>query len=329
MEAKQLIQCLLDLSEQSANLARLIREDKDLFQLLIASKDQRANGEPDFKTLADVLIQSTFKYGVKRQFPGHNITVMGEEDGTFPLKSGEHVELEITEDPENTARLLSKVLKSPGVVEKLCSAIHRTVSVHDGSLEQIAPGQLLPEDLSVWIDPIDSTKSYISGDAKLESVTVLVGVHHAGLPILGVVTYPFTREQIWGLAHNGYKLSNVPVPNVTGPIKTVVLSRWETDKMVDKLRSSGFQTEAPTGAGFKLGTVIKGEASFYLVTASTTFQWDTCGPHAILRALGGDIELFGKPGTPLRYTHSTDPNVGFIAYLDSGALARLRQSLKD
>ena len=33
--------------------------------------------------------------------------------------------------------------------------------------------------------PPDSTKSYIKGGDSLESVTVLVGVHHAGVPIVG------------------------------------------------------------------------------------------------------------------------------------------------
>ena len=54
----------------SCILFRFIRSDDDLFELLIASKDQRMNGEPDFKTLADVLIQSVFRHGVKSKVRG-------------------------------------------------------------------------------------------------------------------------------------------------------------------------------------------------------------------------------------------------------------------
>ena len=43
----------------------LIRDDEQLNERLTASKSQRMNGEADFKTLADVLIQCTFSHGLK------------------------------------------------------------------------------------------------------------------------------------------------------------------------------------------------------------------------------------------------------------------------
>ena len=48
-------------------LRRLVREDKELFKLLIASKDARITGEPDFKTLADVLIQVAVQNGISQK----------------------------------------------------------------------------------------------------------------------------------------------------------------------------------------------------------------------------------------------------------------------
>ena len=42
-----------------------MRDDEQLNERLTASKSQRMNGEADFKTLADVLIQCTFSHGLK------------------------------------------------------------------------------------------------------------------------------------------------------------------------------------------------------------------------------------------------------------------------
>ncbi|KAL5253114.1 hypothetical protein ACHWQZ_G015770 [Mnemiopsis leidyi] len=327
MDAKDFVQSILNLSQQASNLACLIREDPQLNERLTASKSDRINGEADFKTLADVLIQCTFSHGLRRKFPGFKINVRGEEDGSFPAQNGKQVKLEITDDAQNTRKLLSQVLKDDSVVEKLSGAVHRNMEVHDDFLNKIS-GLQLPEELNVWIDPIDSTKSYIKGGESLESVTVLVGVHHAGIPIIGVMTYPFSKQQIWGVCYGNTCVTNVPKPLGNSPIKTVYTSTLETDERRDKLRSQGYHVETPAGAGFKLGGVILGAASFYLVSRRSTYQWDTCGPHAILRALGGDVVLQSRPDTPLSYNDSVDPNEGFVAFLDKQGALKLLSALK-
>ena len=60
----------------------------------------------------------------------------------------------------------------------------------------------------------------------------------------------------------------------------------------------------------------------------STYQWDTCGPHAILRALGGEVVLLSDPETPLPYNESMEPNDGFIAYLDKQGALKLLDALK-
>lgn len=62
-----LLEILVVLSEKAANIARICRENDNLFQLLIEKKDSgEANPRfnEDFKTLADVLIQETVRYEV-------------------------------------------------------------------------------------------------------------------------------------------------------------------------------------------------------------------------------------------------------------------------
>jgi inositol polyphosphate 1-phosphatase len=48
------------------------------------------------------------------------------------------------------------------------------------------------------------------------------------------------------------------------------------------------------GAGYKQLCVACGDADMYVLSKGSTFRWDTCGPHAILRALGGGIVSYNK-----------------------------------
>src|ERR1700726_1311553 len=48
----------------------------------------------------------------------------------------------------------------------------------------------------VWVlDPIDGTKSFISG---LPTWGTLIGLMHAGRPVYGMMSQPFTRERYFG-----------------------------------------------------------------------------------------------------------------------------------
>src|SRR5579871_1668856 len=57
-------------------------------------------------------------------------------------------------------------------------------------------GQDRPEAEYVWVlDPIDGTKSFISG---LPTWGTLIGLMHNGLPVYGMMSQPFTRERYSG-----------------------------------------------------------------------------------------------------------------------------------
>lgn len=332
MDARSLLQTLLNLSEQAAYIARLVREDKELFKLLIASKDARITGEPDFKTLADVLIQVAVQNGISQKYPEEQILVAGEEDSLFPTENGD-VKLLLNSDPGETRRQLSMILpKNLPVVDTLTNAVHTSMEVHNDTIRQLE-GIALPEDISIWIDPIDSTNSYIKGGDGLESVTVLIGVHSAGSPIMGCVTYPFSKTQSWGFVKGSDRYTNVPRSKVCSPIETVLMSnaqnKSEHTKLFGLLEGQGYRCEYPKGAGHKLHIVISGEAQLYLVTNRGTYPWDTCGPHAIIKALGGDIVTLAPPHKPLPYGTSPAGNVPFIAYTDVRSLQRFLAVLKE
>lgn len=58
---------LIKLSEKAARIARYIREQNELFKLLIEEKDEKNKNVPDFKTLADVIIQRMVKFYLNKK----------------------------------------------------------------------------------------------------------------------------------------------------------------------------------------------------------------------------------------------------------------------
>lgn len=75
---------------------------------------------------------------------------------------------------------------------------------------------------------------------------------------------------------------------------------------------------------------ISGEAAGYILSKGTTFRWDTCAPHAILKAKGGEI-LNYTTTLPLTYNDPGDlePQAycnsgGIIAYGDDAVFEKLK-----
>lgn len=76
--------------------------------------------------------------------------------------------------------------------------------------------------------------------------------------------------------------------------QVAVLSGSEDPNLKCRLRSAGYMVAEASGAGYKQLCVARGDADLYILTKGSTFRWDTCGPHAILRALGGGIVSFKR-----------------------------------
>ncbi|CAH1404033.1 unnamed protein product [Nezara viridula] len=85
----------------------------------------------------------------------------------------------------------------------LSEALYSPVEV-SSNIENDLPQ--LPNNLGVWIDPIDSTAEYIRGGLCMEQdfilsglpcVTVLLGVFDmdSGNPLIGVINQPFYKEE--------------------------------------------------------------------------------------------------------------------------------------
>lgn len=118
-------------------------------------------------------------------------------------------------------------------------------------------------------------------------------------------------------------------------------SLYSNAAQIQTLSDAGYQVVLACGSGYKLLCVMDGLATVCIQTSDSSYRWDTCGPHAILRFLGGDVETWSaavsSPGerASLVYHKPDEPVVdearkwrnagGFLAYGSLGA----RQSVLD
>lgn len=103
-----------------------------------------------------------------------------------------------------------------------------------------------------------------------------------------------------------------------------------------------------SGAGYKILCVILGLADVYVLSEGSTFKWDSCAPHALLRALGGGVvdlskslqSTSGAQGLKTELTYH-QPRAeckgadrwanhgGLVAYRDSSQLCSILGALRD
>ena len=145
--------------------------------------------------------------------------------------------------------------------------------------------------------------------------------------------YRWKGSCYWGLVNNGIKKCSIKLPenNQEPPTNKILISRFENANLKAKLQENGFIVLEAAGAGYKILSVATGQVDAYILTKGSTYRWDTCGPQAILRSLGGGILDFQncKDNPELidldvNYSNLELPNKGgLIAYRDVKTLKLL------
>ncbi|EDO35565.1 predicted protein [Nematostella vectensis] len=322
-----LIRVLLRTSEKSASIARAWITQKELFSLLVEEKTGKEKNErfvADFKTLADVIVQEVVKRDVIQEFPHLKGHIHGEESNKFTLNDGHTITIAIQDTPRATAEHLGQVL--PGheaATHTLADIIHNDTSHDDDMLSvQSTDGTLDLGNIGIWIDPIDGTAQYMSGShgvftngllaQGLPCVCVLIGVYDeiTGQPIAGVINQPFIKynetTQTWtGGKTWGYSLpgcNRTSIKNINRENNnmddrrtlTVTNSASETEDVIRKLKEDGISCLTMSTVGYKLLKVIDSTVDAYVLSRATSFKWDTCAAHAIIRAMGGGVVNLGQ-----------------------------------
>ena len=206
----------------------------------------------------------------------------------------------------------------------------------------------------------------------LQCCTILIGVFNllTGLPLAGVVTQPFYDKQddswlgrcVWGVSHfrvhitgelqycghHGHRHSWGKViqgESTTTSSNVIVISSSESLEFAQRLRDGGYDVLEVKGAGYKQLCVIDKKAVAFIRDGCSTYKWDTCGPHAVLRSRGGDMLAFGRARelqklsneVIVRYTSPDNEllsgaqlwrnSTGVLAYLHGDSALRLLQLL--
>ncbi|GAU98887.1 hypothetical protein RvY_09970 [Ramazzottius varieornatus] len=382
MDAAKVMQTLISLSERAANVARVVRSHSELFESLIQEKDfDTRRKKSDFKTLADVTIQETIRYFLGREFPYLGAQVRGEETYGFTAKSGKFLSLQIVPNASLMKDLFRGVLGGDeAAAVEITKAVYDDPDLSGIELDKAKSINLqLPEDrFGVWVDPLDATSEYINAGSAtarppshgvflsgIHCVTILIGVFDlkTGEPVAGVINQPFYHMDehtkkwqsrcVWGISYHGVNVNSqirCERPLGTGKAPVVILSPSETNELKEAL-DERFTTIYAAGAGYKFLSLLLGLADSYVLSRATTFKWDSCAPHAILRSVGGgccdlakalvNFDLHSVQNNrkyELQYLHPDDPDRdatdcwlnegGILAYASLSDLAEIVATLR-
>ncbi len=148
-----ILNCLLEITEKSSEIAREIRWNPVLLARLVQEKSESSKNArfvQDFKTLADVLIQELAKHELKR-FP--RLAVYGEENGEIVSESGGTTKICIGSNTEETKTMLLEALDGDGETAGLLSRlVHRPVQIHPVKFQSLELNMV--DNFGIWIDPI-------------------------------------------------------------------------------------------------------------------------------------------------------------------------------
>ncbi|XP_030033268.2 putative inositol monophosphatase 3 [Manduca sexta] len=229
-------------------------------KLNIKSKGKTLEGANDPVTDADYASHCAMFYSLKNTFPKVNIV------------SEEHSKGEVGCEDQ-------PVLDTESSIQG-----HRNI-------DHMMDEHVLVKDVTIWIDPLDATQEYTEG--LYQYVTTMVCVAIRGVPVIGVVHYPFPARTYWGW-HTKKTSANIPAvvhkeENKEHP--RVVVSRSHPGKVAEIAKKAfGDKTivTPAAGAGFKVMEVVNGTYDVYL-HATTIKKWDLCAGDAIIKTVDGKM----------------------------------------
>ena len=249
-------------------------------------------------TEADWIIEKMFENYMAKFFP--QIQIVGEEDTSNNLiKESEYF---IIEDEKDINFDLIKESDLPDEIKNLD-----------------------PEDLCTFIDPIDSTKSFIK--RKFEPVTSLVGLTLKGEAFIGFMHFPYYLDK----ENNSLCYFNIPSKGVfcydtnTKEIKSVSAKKRDLKEWIFISSSTRTNDQMKNVIGlFENGTNVQAsglgnksiycffEDYVYLATGKSKNLfifylalglWDVCAGHALNKEAGGG--QYSLDGEEIKYPKST------------------------
>ena len=148
----------------------------------------------------------------------------------------------------------------------------------------------------VWIvDPLDGTKEFIEG---VPQFVVSVALVENGMPIIGVLHNPVTKETFHASKGNGAFLDDIQYRCSVKESTTdmvILNSRSETRRGLWEPFKENFKELKPIGSvAYKMGLTAIGKADIF-ATLRPKNEWDICAGTCLINEAGGKvINLNGK-----------------------------------
>ena len=149
------------------------------------------------------------------------------------------------------------------------------------------------------VDPLDGTKEFLKRNGEF---TVNIALIHKGVPVMGVVAVPVTRDVFYADEVEGgfVKRDGKTTPlAIRQPVDLnqsglrIVASRShmseETQDFIGKLKEP---TLVSQGSSLKFMLLAEGKADVYPRFAPT-MEWDTAAAHAVVKAVGLSVFQHG------------------------------------
>lgn len=144
----------------------------------------------------------------------------------------------------------------------------------------------------VWVlDPVDGTKSFISGIPLFGTLIALI---EGGRPTLGVIDQPISRERWIGAAGHASTLNGRPIRSRACPMLASATLFATAPEMFSKQEAAGFQrlraaVKLPRyGADcYAYGMLATGFVD--LVVEASLKPWDYCAMVPVIEGAGGSI----------------------------------------
>jgi 3'(2'), 5'-bisphosphate nucleotidase len=163
------------------------------------------------------------------------------------------------------------------------------------------------------IDPIDGTKSYISGG---EEYTVNIALIYKGNPYLGLIAHPPSKK-IWYAKNKKLIIINNNLQSIYDSSQksmrdypTAIISKENNSELEIFLKGFKNLKRISFSSSLKLCKLAENQADFYPRFSSIS-KWDIAAGHAILNASGGELtDFYGKK---LKYNNKSSKTGKFIA----------------
>ena len=180
------------------------------------------------------------------------------------------------------------------------------------------PGAIWIVSSLVWIvDPLDGTTEFIN---KTGEFTIMIGLVHAGRPVLGVIYNPTENILYYGAKGEG---SFIKKQGRTARLKIsdkvdikqakIYVSRFHFSEVEKQaIHRLGVKNLVTCGSSKKLCLIASGHGEVSLNLSDKTWEWDICATDIILSEAGG--RLTDRNGKIFLYNKKHPRNVnGYVA----------------